>query len=305
MDIENVRRIAPLFAAVERIVLSGWGEPLLHPDLEEAVRIVRAAGARPGFVTSGKGLTRDRMEGLVEAGLDFIGFSLAGATRGTHEGIRRGSDFHEVLEAVRMATAASRQRHRDRPSVHIVYLMLRDNLAEVTALPALAAGLGIRVVLLTHLTLVTNPWQEEQKVFSCDPRADLGDAERLLRQGAAAASRLGIRLTPPPLRPNFPAVCAENPLENLFISPQGELAPCVYLQTPLDPVGVKLHCGQPFPVGALSYGNVLRQPFEEIAHGAPYVEFLDIFRKRRVGGAGREGEAPPAPCRTCHKMLGF
>jgi len=55
---------------------------LLYKDLSEAVRIVKGEGAKAGFVTSGFGLDTGYITELIAAGIDFIGFSLAGVTPG-------------------------------------------------------------------------------------------------------------------------------------------------------------------------------------------------------------------------------
>ena len=101
MAIEQFKRMSPYFRYVDNLVLEGWGEPLLYPHLLDAIHLVKNNGARAGFVTSGKGLTRDYSAALVGAGLDFIGFSLAGATADTHNSIRVHSDYVQLLQAMK------------------------------------------------------------------------------------------------------------------------------------------------------------------------------------------------------------
>ncbi len=85
MALEDFRKLLPYLREVETVVLEGWGESLLHKDLSECIRLAKKEGPQVGFVTSGKGLTKDRVSELIEAGLDFVGFSIcrndAGNTR--------------------------------------------------------------------------------------------------------------------------------------------------------------------------------------------------------------------------------
>ena len=62
------------------LMLTGAGEPLLYPDLEEMVSIA-AGGSKVsvGILTNGLLLTPERAKGLLEAGIDWIGFSVDGA----------------------------------------------------------------------------------------------------------------------------------------------------------------------------------------------------------------------------------
>lgn len=313
----RLRRLATEFKRVEAVVLSGWGEPLGYLHLEEAVRLVAAAGARPGFVTSGRGLTVERAVALVDAGLDFLGFSLAGTTAAVHERIRSGSSFEELKNAVRMVLEAKARRGSARPGLHLVYLMLHDNLEDLAALPALALELGVPEVVLTHEILVADRWQESQRVFSCDDaRGEVEELEKILRATVTSANTLQVRLTRPPLLPTRPAVCGENPLANLYVTVEGRVSPCVYLQPPVAAGAVKYFCGERQQFAALDFGSTDEARLENIWSAAPYRQFREIFRRRLaqasrppILGGSRPGRGsrtpPPAPCRTCHKILGF
>src|SRR5215469_8919551 len=48
------------------------GEPLARPDLAELITTARAAGLYTNLITSGIGLSEQRLETLVGAGLDHI-----------------------------------------------------------------------------------------------------------------------------------------------------------------------------------------------------------------------------------------
>ncbi len=102
MPLEDFKSILPYLKDVETVVLEGWGESLLHKDLTECIRLVKKEGSQVGFVTSGMGLTKPRVSELIEAGLDFVGFSIAGTTPETHDAIRVNSHLPEVLDAIRL-----------------------------------------------------------------------------------------------------------------------------------------------------------------------------------------------------------
>jgi MoaA/NifB/PqqE/SkfB family radical SAM enzyme len=60
------------------ITISG-GEPLLHPDLDEVIRRIRRNGIMAGLITNGYLLTRDRIERLNRAGLEYLQISIDNA----------------------------------------------------------------------------------------------------------------------------------------------------------------------------------------------------------------------------------
>jgi MoaA/NifB/PqqE/SkfB family radical SAM enzyme len=318
MPIENFMKILPYLGQVETIVLEGWGESLLHPDLAEIIRRVKRAGPEVGFVTSGFGLTESRASELVAAGVDFIGLSLAGATPETHGHIRPPSRLPDVLAAVRWFEAIKARTGRDRPRLHFVYLMLKDNLSELPLLPSLAVEAGVPELVLIHIIQISNEAQETQRAFACRPGGN--DNEGLLRETERIARRLGVRLRHPSPIATEVAVCSENPLRNLYISVEGEVSPCVFLHPPVPSPFPRIFCGREHRVEKVSFGNLFRDPFDTLWRGPGYEAFRDRFRSRKrwydeacgslAGGGviGLHGQTPlpppPDACATCHKMLG-
>lgn len=315
MDIDDFRKIVPYLSEVHTTVLEGWGEPLLYRDLVTAVRLVKSTGCRAGFVTSGWGLDHALASDLISAGLDFMGFSLAGATSGTHNGIRVNSDFASVSKAIGEVVRIKSDRNSPQPNVHIVFLMLRDNLHEVTLLPELARDLGINEVILINLIQVTDEWQEEQRIFLRDE----AEIEAVLDDAEARAGALGIKLRRPSLAPLEVAVCDEMPLRNLFISVEGRVSPCVYLGPPISGQYGKIFQGHRCNAERLSFGNIFSQDLAGIWNDEKYADFRNrmILRKqafdelfqssssRNAYLKGKKLPDPPEPCKTCHKMLGL
>jgi MoaA/NifB/PqqE/SkfB family radical SAM enzyme len=61
------------------ITISG-GEPLLHPELEEVIRHMRKRGMYTGMITNGFLLSKDRIEKLNDAGLEYLQISIDNVT---------------------------------------------------------------------------------------------------------------------------------------------------------------------------------------------------------------------------------
>ena len=308
MKLEDFRKISSYFSNVETIVLQGWGEPLLYTNLIEAVRIAREKGARAGFVTSGGNVERDFISELIDAGTDFIGFSLAGATAKTHNAIRLNSDFEVLVGNIRFFNEVKKRKKLDKPRLHIVYLMLKDNMADVPALVGLAKTSGIHDIILTNLIHINNEWQEGQRIFSCTDSPPK-DFETLIRTAETEAKKFKVNLRFPALRPADAPVCEENPLKNIYISSEGEVAPCVYLYPPVPSPFKRIYCGNTCDTEKASFGNIFREPFEKVWSNHAYAEFRSCFEKRLKNHKGLSPadtkKEPPALCRTCHKILGL
>ena len=316
MSLEDFKRFLPYMQDVEAVVLEGWGESLLHPNLVDCIHLVKGAGTRVGFVTGGKTLNRAYISELVRAETDFIGFSLSGATSATHDSIRINSSLPDLLEHIQVFQETKAREKSPYPRLHVVYLLLKDNIAEVPALIRLALDLKIEEVVLIHIALVSNPWQEEQRIFSLDHGEDY---RHIIREAQRLAEDFRIRLVVPPLAPQDVAVCSENPLRNLYISVDGGVSPCVYLNPPLLSPFKRIFHRTEFQTEKVVFGNILHEPFDQIWARPLYEEFRECFARR--AGEFQELYAslwdrdkrkvdpqpfspPPTSCQTCYKIQG-
>lgn len=78
-------------------ILSGQGEPLLHPRIFEMLEQAAARGFKVGIVTNGTPLTPDRIQRLAGIGLAYIQFSFAGWDKPSYEGVYVGAKFERTL----------------------------------------------------------------------------------------------------------------------------------------------------------------------------------------------------------------
>lgn len=76
MSLELFKDITNKLGAIENVILTGWGEPLTHPDVIEMVKLCKQKGWNVRFTSNGNLLNDKMMDNLIEAGLDAITFSL-------------------------------------------------------------------------------------------------------------------------------------------------------------------------------------------------------------------------------------
>ncbi len=315
MSVEDFRKIVPHLSQVGSVVLEGWGESLLHKDLIEFIRLAKEQGPEVGFVTSGMGLNDGYLERLVDGGVDFMGFSLSGGTAETHNRIRVNSDFDALLCTIGTLTRMKEERGLTKPRVHIVYLMLSDNILEAPRVIEKAKEVGIEEVIFINIALVSNMEQDREKVFTCDE----GEMPALvsMEEAKKTANRLNIKLTASDLRCHDVAVCSENPLDNLYISVNGDVSPCVYLFPPIPSPFRRVFCGGEHSLEKVSFGNIFEDPFETIWNHPGYADFRDHFfgRRKKMGEVYEtlltlkrvvdpNFPDPPQSCRTCYKIMG-
>src|SRR5215472_12290517 len=74
--LEMKRRLSHLRSLGTTFITISGGEPLLHPDLDEIIRHIRALGMLAGMITNGYLLTAERIQRLNAAGLEHLQISI-------------------------------------------------------------------------------------------------------------------------------------------------------------------------------------------------------------------------------------
>ena len=132
------------------VYLQGWGEPLMSPNMAEMIRLVKErSGAEVGLTTNGTLLEEEMTEQLLDAGLDIVGVSFAGAEAETHNELRRGCDFDLV---VKNTAEFVRKKGPSGGRVRTIasYTMTRQNVQEIPRFVELCDRIGIMDILLDN-----------------------------------------------------------------------------------------------------------------------------------------------------------
>lgn len=313
---ETFLRVAPAFEHARFVHLQGWGEPLLHPRLLDMIRVAKDAGCRVGFTTNGTLLTPPVAQRLLDAHLDILAVSIAGATPATHTAIRVGSDLGQVLARVRDLIALRAERRSRRPKLEIFFLMTTANVAELPAAVDLVASMGADELVATNLDYLPTAAQDHLRAFA---QPSLGEeCRRAVVEARARAEQGGLAFRAYPLDPAEVAVCDANPLRILFVSSDGQVSPCPYMGLSGQTEIPRVFDGRRLGVPRLRFGDVREREVLAIWETPAYQAFRKQFAARRAAGlasavaaaagacSGMPGALPPAPdpCRTCPKLFG-
>jgi len=290
LPLASFERLLPAFSKTELVYLQGWGEPFLNPDFFSMAAMAKGAGCRVGTTTNGMLLTPERIEKILETGLDIVAFSLAGTDQ-RNDAIRRGTRLEVVLKAMESLMEAKERRGSPRPEVHIAYMLLRSGLDELERLPDLLRGSGVAHVVISTLDFVPGPGLQAEALLPATreefdairSRLD-AVADQARCHGIGVHYRLGLRGERRPL-------CTENVQRALCVSAKGMVTPCVYTNLPVAggepgcPRGEMTH-------DALVFGDVNREALLDIWKKEQYKAFRRSFDR---------GDLAP-PCVDCPKL---
>ena len=87
MSLATFKQFIDLNHELERIYLTNWGEPLIHPEIVEMIRYAHSKGKHTAITTNGTTLDRELSRDLIESGLDLLKVSVDG-NKETYQKIR-------------------------------------------------------------------------------------------------------------------------------------------------------------------------------------------------------------------------
>jgi MoaA/NifB/PqqE/SkfB family radical SAM enzyme len=212
-----VERLLAEVPNVVSVLLQGMGEPLLYPRLLEIILRFKAV-ARPeaqiGLTTNATLLNESMAVALCQAGLDFIYFSLDGATKEVYETVRVGADFDQVTENIARMVRL-RRRHRPGLQTMINFVIQPENRHQIADIAKLAARLGVDAVTYSYFQ------HPEASDLNADDPASL---KRAFQEALHAVAGTGLALCIPPIEKVENAHCLF--LENICHLRDGRILPC-------------------------------------------------------------------------------
>ena len=92
------------------------GEPLLHPNVIEMIRICNKVGLMTVISTNGNLITEQLANDLIDSGLDVLIISLDGWNQETYEVYRKGGNFTKLLQGMNLLAEAKQKNQSKTPS---------------------------------------------------------------------------------------------------------------------------------------------------------------------------------------------
>ncbi|MCP4024211.1 MAG: radical SAM protein, partial [Desulfobacteraceae bacterium] len=138
LSIDTIKSWLSLFGSKARsthLVFLG-GEPTLHPDLHVAVKAAKALQYKSITIDTNGYLFHDILNKIKAEDIDFLSFSLDGATKGTNDAIRGEGCYDAVLKGIKKANSKSF-------ATSMIYTVSHKNIHEIKLMPDLVKRLGI------------------------------------------------------------------------------------------------------------------------------------------------------------------
>ena len=246
------------------------GEPLARADLTELICAARSAGLYTNLITSGIGLNEQRLQALVDAGLDHIQISFQDSREAPANWIA-GAKAH--VHKIELSRAIRRLVGEEKIAFTVNLVVHRQNLDHLEEMIAFIEQMNPERVEIAHTQYYG--WALANRAALLPTRAQLEKAVAIV---AAAEKRLAGRIRIDSVVPDYyakyPKACMGGWGRRLMlINPAGKVLPC--------------HAAEVLP--GLSFENVRDKTLEWI--------WQESSSFRRFRGE----EWMPEPCRSCDR----
>src|SRR5271167_2742732 len=252
------------------------GEPLARPDLTELIAGARQSLLYTNLITSGIGLSRERLAQLVDAGLDHIQLSFQDSTEGRANwiaGARAHAHKVELAGWIRELQTGERRIGERRIAFTVNLVVHRQNIDHLDEMMAALEALHPDRMEIAHAQYYG--WALQNRSALLPTRAQL---DRAVAVVAAAEERLRgqvrIDTVVPDYHARFPKACMGGWGRQLML---------------IDPAGRALPCHAAGVIPGMRFDNVREHSLDWIWQSS------EAFQKFR-------GEDwMPEPCRSCDR----
>lgn len=263
--------LVPAFPYVKKLILHGYGEPLMHPKFPEIMEIIGPHSCHKSFYTNGTLLSGKRVDAIFQGNIDEIAVSIDTPHAPTFESIRTGASFRRIVENIDNFIAKRDARKKaKRPRVILATVAMTDTVQHLPSLVDFAASLGVDAVEVNYLMAYKKSLVKKSLYFLQEQSniAFIEAKERAKRHGMELRLPALFSLKKTHEGPRPQNVCPRL-YDFIYIGYDANVRPCC------------------FPL--LFVGNISNESIKEIWNGKAYQNLRESFAKRM----------PPQFCGEC------
>jgi MoaA/NifB/PqqE/SkfB family radical SAM enzyme len=114
------------------LLLWGWGEPFMNPNVYEMIAYAKSKGIQSISSTNGHPFSRRRnAEKVVRSGMDSLIFAVDGISQQTYQLYRQGGDLEKVVEGIRNVVETKESLGSVTPLINLRFIVMKHNEHEI------------------------------------------------------------------------------------------------------------------------------------------------------------------------------
>ncbi len=284
MSFENFKKV---FNDVRpsKINVSGLGEPFLNPDVFKIIRYAKKAGSAVNCATNFT-LVRNKIEKILDSGIDQLKISIDAADRETFHKIRRKDLYNVLIENIQNLNSAKEKHGIDKPDIRFNFALQKNNINELFDTIELAKSLNVKSMYIQYLVYIDREERKKSLVGNLTP----GKIKKVLLKADKLTKSYKITTNISMWKREFDLFWNNmQPFENFVPNKKHCYFP--WFSSWIDADGTVRPCPIiPWQKDVGHMGNAFNEPFKDIWNNIKYQEFRAALAR---------GERPTEPCRTC------
>ncbi|MFH2044924.1 MAG: radical SAM protein [Pseudomonadota bacterium] len=223
LSIDTIKAWLDAFAVKSKIanVVFLGGEPTLHPDLSQAVKYAKKIGYKSVTVDTNGYLFNEFLSKIEPKDIDYISFSLDGATSTTNDKIRGKGSYDRCISGIKSSVSKGF-------NTSLIYTVSSANIDELAKMEPLLSDLKIGRFFIQVIGIRGKTAKDESLVGIDNPQVSREKWLDIIPKIADKIAQKGITVTYPKvfLGPDDKFECAGLVAENYFIFPNGRVYRC-------------------------------------------------------------------------------
>lgn len=285
MGIEVVEAVVPFVRELTSIDLTGWGEPLMNPELFAIIETIRKNfSGRLTMTTNGLLLDRTAMEKIIKQQLDTICVSVDAATEQMYRATRPGGDFTGLRRVLEEFATVKEMKKAEKPALFATFLLRNDALDEIPEFIGMVAAHGLDGAVFQQLTGVFSDRGRGEVTHSAyyGNRFDEDRLSEALAEARSAAPPEFIIAGPEKILPERVGSCGGFDISRPFITASGLVSVCCAMAYPCALVR---RDGTLERTPSVVFGDVTQTPLPEIWQDPAYTQTRAQIRSGNIPDA--------------------
>ncbi len=248
-------------AGVEKLSFSGWGEPLVHPNIVDMLRRAKEAGFKVLLNTNGS-LLGGIAKTIVDLGIDEVVVSIDAVDPQLYGNIRVRGYLDTVTENLVKLKELLKETGSWKPMVKIEFTLNKLNYLELKRIVDYAKLVGATHVIVSNIIPLT--LEHEEKLACYRDNECLKQLEHLKIELGKKSLDSNVQVHMPSFNVVVERKCPFTQNYALYIRWDGLVAPCIYYAHTWK----NTFMGIEREIKAVILGNILEE------------ELIDIWRRR-------------------------
>jgi MoaA/NifB/PqqE/SkfB family radical SAM enzyme len=241
--VDRFVRILDNFPGMKTLALVGEGEPLMHKEFFDMVKIARDRGITVGTISNGSTFSKSNIEKSCASGINYISISIDSTNPEQFAASRIGGNLEKVLQNIQNLVAYRDKHGYKYPKIGLKGTLFAESIDELPKIVDLAKAHGVEIFegfqplnpMRTYIPIY--PECKKVKLSEIDTvrhkiQSDTPYALSQLQSIQSFAEQEGIELdnngTPNGMRPG----CDEQWIYALL---SGDVTPCCQIKDPINP----------------------------------------------------------------------